>query len=123
MRAALSSKTTWPPRFSARPGLEVRNLLASQPAISLETARLYADLRRSEAYSAEAQRLSHTGSFGGNLSSGELYWSDETYRIVGLDRATRPTFERVLQPVHPDDRALVQQSLVRPFFDGTEREF
>jgi CheY-like chemotaxis protein len=39
-------------------------------------------LRRSEAYLAEAQRLSHTGSFGWNVSSGEVYWSDETYRIL-----------------------------------------
>ena len=103
--------------------LAVLKLLASQAAISLENARLYTDLRRSEAYLAEAQRLSHTGSFGGNLSSGELYWSDETYRIVGLDRATSPTFERVLQRVHPDDRALVQQTLDRAFRDGTDVDF
>jgi DNA-binding response OmpR family regulator len=38
-------------------------------------------LRRSEMYLAEAQRLSHTGSFGWKVSSGEIYWSDETYRI------------------------------------------
>jgi hypothetical protein len=70
----------------------VLELLASQAAISLENARLYTDLRRSEAYSAEAQRLSRTGSFGWRLSSGEIYWSDETYRLAGFDRATRPTF-------------------------------
>src|SRR6202035_870404 len=80
--------------------LAVLKLLASQAAISLENARLYTDLRRSEAYSAEAQRLSHTGSFGWSLPSGEIYWSDETYRIVSFDRATKPTFERILQRVH-----------------------
>jgi DNA-binding NtrC family response regulator len=41
-------------------------------------------LRRSEAYLAEAQRLSHTGSFGWNVSSGKVYWTEETYRIFDL---------------------------------------
>ena len=103
--------------------LAVLKLLASQAAISLENARLYTDLRRSEAYLAEAQRLSHTGSFGWSLPSGEIYWSDETYRIVGFDRATKPTFERVFQRVHPDDRAFVQQTLDRAFRDGTDVDF
>ena len=103
--------------------LAVLKLLASQAAISLENARLYTDLRRSEAYLAEAQRLSHTGSFGWRLSSGEIYWSDETYRIVGFDQATKLTFERVFQRIHPDDRGLVQQTLDRAFRDGTDVDF
>ena len=103
--------------------LAVLKLLASQAAISLENARLYTDLQRSEAYLAEAQKLSHTGSFGWSLSSGEIYWSDETYRLVGFDRATRPTFERVFQRIHPDDRAFVQQTLDRAFRDGTGVDF
>ncbi len=103
--------------------LAVLSLLASQAAISLENARLYTDLRRSEAYSAEAQRLSHTGSFGWSLPGGEIYWSDETYRIFGFDQATRPTFERVLERVHPDDRAFVQHTLDRAFRDGMDVDF
>jgi PAS domain S-box-containing protein len=103
--------------------LAVLKLLASQAAISLENARLYTDLRRSEAYLAEAQRLSRTGSFGWSPSSGEMYWSDETYRLVGLDRATKPTFERVFQRIHPDDRAFVQQTLDRAIRDGTDVDF
>ncbi len=103
--------------------LAVLKLLASQAAISLENARLYTDLRRSEAFLAEAQRLSHTGSFGWSLPAGEIYWSDETYRIAGFDRATRPTFERVFQRVHPDDRAFVQETLDRAFRDGTDVDF
>jgi predicted ATPase/signal transduction histidine kinase/CheY-like chemotaxis protein/GAF domain-containing protein/HPt (histidine-containing phosphotransfer) domain-containing protein len=103
--------------------LSVLNLLASQAAISLENARLYADLRRSEAYLAEAQRLSRTGSFGWRLPGGEIYWSDETYRLVGLDRTTKPTFERVFQRVHPDDRVFVEQTLEHAFRDGTDVDF
>ena len=64
-------------------------------------------LRRSEAYLAEAQRLSLTGSFGWTPSSGEIYWSEESYRIFELDQAVKPTVEFVLQRVHADDRALV----------------
>src|SRR5208337_4016005 len=103
--------------------LAVLKLLASQAAISLENAHLYTDLRRSEAYLAEAQRLSRTGSFGWSPSSGEMYWSDETYRMVGFDRATKPTFERVLQRVHPDDRAFVQQTLDRALRNGTDVDY
>jgi signal transduction histidine kinase len=88
-----------------------------------ELSRAAAALRRSEAYLAEAQRLSRTGSFGWNLSSGEMYWSDETYRMVGFDRSTKPTFELVYQRIHPDDRAFVQQTLDCAFRDGTAVDF
>jgi hypothetical protein len=60
----------------------VKELLASQAAISLENASLYSDLQRSEAFLTEAQRLSHTGSFGWSVASGEIYWSAETYNIL-----------------------------------------
>ncbi len=60
-------------------------------------------LHRSEAYLAEAQRLSRTGSFGWNVSSGEIYWSEETYKIFEFDRAVKPTLELVFQRIHPDE--------------------
>src|SRR6266404_5503741 len=52
-------------------------------------------LRRSEAYLAEAQRLSHTGSFGWDVSSGEIYWSRETFRIFGYEPAAKATINMV----------------------------
>ena len=61
-----------------------------------ERMRAEEALRRNEAYLAEAQTLSHTGSFGWNVSSGEIYWSEETYKIFGLDRSVKPTMEFVL---------------------------
>jgi PAS domain S-box-containing protein len=66
-------------------------------------------LRSSEAYLAEAQRLSHTGSFGWKPDSGEIVWTDETYRIFEYDRAEKPTLDMVFQRIHPQDRALAQQ--------------
>jgi PAS domain S-box-containing protein len=70
-------------------------------------------LRQSEAYLAEAQRLSHTGSFGWNVSSGEIVWSEESCRIFGYDPAIPVTIDMVTNRVHPDDMALVQQVIQR----------
>src|ERR1700737_2520951 len=58
-----------------------------------ERSRAEDGLRRSEAYLAEAQRLSHTGSFGWDVSSGEIYWSRETFRIFGYEPADRVQLE------------------------------
>jgi len=71
------------------------------------------ELRRREAYLAEAQRLSHTGSFGWKPDSGEIIWSAETYRIFEYDRAVTPTIDLVAQRVHPEDRADFQSATER----------
>jgi len=70
-------------------------------------------LRRSEAYLAEAQRLSRTGSFGWNVSTGEIYWSEETFRIFKLDPSTRATVALVLENTHPEDRTALIELLER----------
>ena len=51
--------------------------------------KLNSALQISETYLAEAQRLSHTSSFGWNVSTGEILWSEESYRIFEYDPATR----------------------------------
>jgi PAS domain S-box-containing protein len=80
-------------------------------------------LRRSEAYLAEAQGLSHTGSFGWSVPDGEMFWSAETFRINGCDPTTKPTLELVLQRTHPEDRSRVQQVLTRAFDNFTDLDF
>jgi PAS domain S-box-containing protein len=80
------------------------------------------ELRRREAYLTEAQRLSHTGSFGWKPDTGEIVWSDETYRIFEFETAEKPTISMVLQRTHPQDRALVQQVIERASITGTEFE-
>jgi PAS domain-containing protein len=70
-------------------------------------------LRRSEMYLAEAQRLSHTGSFGWEILSGEIYWSDETYRIFEIEPTTQPTVQMALDRTHPDDRLYLRQVIER----------
>jgi PAS domain S-box-containing protein len=80
------------------------------------------ELRRREAYLTEAQRLSHTGSFGWKVPSGELFWSDETFRIFGYDRSVKPTIDSVTQRVHPEDRADVKEVTNRAFAGAPEFE-
>jgi PAS domain S-box-containing protein len=77
----------------------------------LQRERAEKALLRSEAYLAEAQRVSHTGSFGWSVSSGDIVWSEETFRILGCDPARKPTVEVILERTHPEDRALVQETL------------
>src|SRR6202047_420090 len=82
--------------------------------------QIEAALLHSEMYLTEAQRLSRTGSFGWNVSSGEIFWSRETFRIFQCDRATKPTLEVVVQRVHPEDRAAVQKTIDQASMDGRD---
>ena len=90
-----------------------RELRKARDGLEAMVAERTAELQRSEAYLAEAQRLSHTGSFGWDVFSGRLYWSEETFRIFDRDPAQQPTVDFVLQRTHPQDRAFVQQTIDR----------
>jgi signal transduction histidine kinase/CheY-like chemotaxis protein len=70
-------------------------------------------LRRSEVYLSEAQKLSHTGSFGWDVSTGKIYWSKETFRIFEFDPPTEPALELVFHRTHPEDKELVRQTINR----------
>ncbi|MGH7969370.1 MAG: GAF domain-containing protein, partial [Limisphaerales bacterium] len=91
--------------------------------IAVERIRSEEALRRGEAYLAEAQKLSRTGSFGWNVSTGELIWSDETFNILGYDRALKPTVKMVLHRVHPEDIALVEKMISVAAGDTTNLDF
>src|SRR6266481_6058789 len=80
--------------------------------------RIEAALLHSEMYLTEAQRLSRTGSFGWNVGSGEIFWSDETFRIFQYDRTKKPILEFIVQRTHPEDRAAVQTTIERASVDG-----
>src|SRR4030081_1026345 len=71
-------------------------------------------------YMTKGQRLSRTGSFGWNAASGELVWSEQTFRIFQCDRATKPTLQFVFQRTHPDDRAAVQDIVQRESGQGSD---
>src|SRR5262249_38467014 len=78
-------------------------LLASPAAMSLENARLDRELQDADAFLAQAQQLSHTGSWSWNLADGEITWSDEMYRIFEFDRSAELTLSSTLRHTHPDD--------------------
>jgi PAS domain S-box-containing protein len=82
-------------------------------------------LRQSEAYLAEAQRLSNTGSWAWAPTTGEIrYWSEENYRVQGFDpRGGQPRFEAFLQRVHPDDQAMTRTTLEAAAGDKSGFEF
>ncbi len=131
---ALYLENNLAPSVFTSPKLAVLELLASQAAISLENVRLYdklraenserrraeEGLRRSEAYLSEAQRLSHTGSFGWRPSSGEIYWTEETFRIFEYDPASTPTLQLLQERIHPDDVAAFRQVAARASEDGRD---
>ena len=78
------------------------------------------ELTRSREYLAEAQRLSQTGSFGWAVSTGEIFWSEETFRIFEYGPETRPTVDLIIQRVHPEDRARVRTVIDRAALDGSD---
>ena len=92
-------------------------------AIDIEERHRAEDaLRRSEDYLAEAQRLSKTGSFGWCVSTGEINWSEETFRIFQYDPTIKPTIERIVQRVHPEDVYSFKETADRALRDGKDFE-
>jgi len=86
-----------------------------------ERKRIEESLRRSHAaYLAEAQKLSSTGSFGWDTASEHLFWSEESYRIVGYEPTVQPTIDLVMQRVHPDDVPFVRHAIDRAARDHKE---
>jgi PAS domain S-box-containing protein len=81
-----------------------------------ERKRAEEALRRSESYLAEAQRLSHTGSWARVCATGEIkYLSEEYYRVIGFEpHDGQPRLETFLQRVHPEDRAKVRETVSGP---------
>ena len=84
---------------------------------------LYENLRKSEANLAEAQRLSHTGSWDRDVASKRIFWSAEMFNIFGVDpKTTTPTPENYLQSIHPDDRALIDAA-ASELYKGNDAEY
>jgi PAS domain-containing protein len=93
--------------------LLVTDLLKTARERTEAARKAEAALRRSEACLRDAQTLSRTGSFGWAVSTGEIFWSEEMFRIFQYERTMKPTLDLALQRVHPEDVPLVQQTLER----------
>src|SRR5262245_41445394 len=88
-----------------------------------ERRRAEEELRRSETYLAEGQRISHTGSWGWNVATGELFWSQEHFHIFGFDPETaKPSYPMFLEKIHPKDRPLVGQTVDQAVRERTDLE-
>jgi PAS domain S-box-containing protein len=85
-----------------------------------ERKRAESALQQSEAYLAQAQEVSRTGSFGWSVATGEIIWSEETFRIFQCDRQTKPTLEFLFQRTHPEDRAAVQKTVDQAASDAKD---
>lgn len=80
-------------------------------------------LQQSDAYLAQAQELTQTGSFGWNVPTGEIVWSKETFRIFECAPTTRPTIEFALQRTHPEDRAALKMTIDSASSNGTDFDY
>jgi predicted ATPase/signal transduction histidine kinase/GAF domain-containing protein len=112
--------------------ISVLELLTSQAAISLENARLYAELvaetlgrrkteehlRQNEALLSQAQEIGQVGSWRWNVETEEFYWSKELFRIFGFgSQDTTPSFLMMTERVHPIDRPVFDKSVQRAMRD------
>src|SRR6266849_7479254 len=121
---ALYLENNLTPRAFTSDRVALLQLLASQAAISLENANLYSDLQRSEAFLADGQSISHTGSWAWNPATGVTrYWSGECYRVMGFDpQGGLPRPETVFQRIHPDDQPRAAEKLERAKRERAEFE-
>ena len=99
-----------------------QELRQARDELEMKVAERTAELRRSEAYLAEAQRLTHTGSWAWSPVSVEpLYWSEEIFRIFGLDpQQGLPTSEIFWERVHPEDRDSMDELMRKAVREKTE---
>jgi signal transduction histidine kinase len=89
-----------------------------------ERRRAEEELRRSEAFLAEGQRISRTGSWAWNVTTGDMSWSAEHFRIFGLDPvATTSSFEVFVDRIHPEDRPAFEEMVEKAVRDGGNFEY
>src|SRR5258708_1305590 len=89
-----------------------------------ERKRAEEELRRSEAYLTQGERIGHTGSWGWHVGTGLLYWSKEHFRIFDYDpETTMPSYSLFLERIHPEDRFSFEEILNRAVRDKSDFEY
>jgi diguanylate cyclase (GGDEF)-like protein/PAS domain S-box-containing protein len=112
--------------ITASPATDEAGNVVGQSVIAqdiTEPLRAQRALEESERRLAEAQRIAHLGSFEIDLLSGQSTWSEEHYRILGLDPALEPSSALFASMVHPDDRAPLHEAWARATENGIPFDF
>ena len=100
-----------------------QDITARKQAEAAKDLRSEEELRRSEAFLAEGQRLSLTGSFCCKVATEEVTWSEQLYRIFEFEPGTPVTIERITARVHPEDVPMMNESIERARASGTDFEY
>jgi PAS domain S-box-containing protein len=90
-----------------------QDITARKQAEAAKDLRSEEELRRSEAFLAEGQRLSLTGSFCWKVATDEITWSEQLYRIFEFEPGTPVTIERIATRVHPEDGPMMTETIER----------
>jgi PAS domain S-box-containing protein len=112
-------------RTPATPSPHQQELIAQVThiaSIAIDRERKEAELRRSEAFLAQAQRLTLTGSLWWKTLTGEITWSEESYRLLEYPVTVTPTVELILRRCHPEDLPLVQEKVASAIRDGVNMD-
>jgi len=101
---------------------ELKREIAERERAETKLRQDDAQLKRSEAFLAEGQRLSSTGSFSWSLANDQLTWSEQTYRIYEIDPATPVAFLSVMNAIHPEDMSMCKEKVQGAVRDGRDFE-
>jgi PAS domain S-box-containing protein len=89
-----------------------------------ERKRAEEELRRSEAYLTQGERIAHTGSWGWHVATGLVYWSKEHFRIFDYDPETaKPSYSLLMERIHPEDRFSLEEILNRAVREKRDFEY
>ena len=112
------------PGHSERRGLVTfQDITARKQAEAAKDLRSEEELRRSEAFLAEGQRLSLTGSFSWKVATDDITWSEQLYRIFEFEPSTSVTIERINSRVHPEDVPMMNERIERARAGGADFEY
>jgi nitrogen-specific signal transduction histidine kinase len=117
-----SRPLSFPGHSERRALVRFQDITARKQAEAAKDLRSEEELRRSEAFLAEGQRLSSTGGFSWKVMTDEITWSEQLYRIFEFDRGTPVTFELIDTRIHPDDIPLLHDTIERARGAGTDFE-
>jgi len=120
---SLSAFSVQPGRAMTPPEQNIVERCAQLASIVIERKRAADLLEKSEAFLAEGQKISHTGSFKWNFHSGAVTWSDEVFRIFEFDTSAKLSQEAVLERIHPDDRTAAREQVMHLGRKGLEAEY